>query len=480
MDLRLIALLTAAASCASAPSPSARSGADGRPNVVIFFTDDQGYGDLSCFGHPTIHTPNIDRLAAEGAKLTQFYVPSPVCSPSRAALLTGCYPRRVDMHEHVVYPEDDHGLHPDEVTLAELLRAEGYATGAFGKWHLGHRRGLLPTDQGFDAFFGVPYSNDMSQFHRRPGAKYRLHLPLMRGAEVVAWEPEQPDLSRDCTDAALAFLDEVREEPFFIYVPFSMPHIPIYASEEASGQSPRGLYGDVIEEIDTSVGRVLDRLDRYDLTEDTIVVFTSDNGPWLPYKARGGTAGPLRGGKGTNWEGGQRVPCVVRWPAEIPAGSVRREVMTTMDLLPTIAGAAGSELPEDRAIDGADVRAVLRGDADAAAAIRDRPFLYYTSRGRLAGVRRGPWKLMLYDLQEDKEVRRLFDVEVDISEQWNRAGSRPGLADELEALAIQLDAEIAASARPRGRSTEPVFDPRHPINSDGTQFEMPEGRRRPQ
>jgi len=480
MNARLIALLASVASCASAPSSPPADGPDRRPNVVVFFTDDQGYGDLSCFGHPTIHTPNIDRLAREGAKLTQFYVPSPVCSPSRAALLTGCYPRRIDMHEHVVFPEDEHGLHPDEVTLAEVLRGEGYATGAFGKWHLGHRRGLLPTDQGFDAFFGVPYSNDMSQFHRRPGAKYRLHLPLMRGDEVVAWEPEQPELSRDCTDAALAFLDESREGPFFIYVPFSMPHIPIYASEEASGRSPRGLYGDVIEEIDASVGRVLDRLDEHGLAGDTIVVFTTDNGPWLPYEARGGTAGPLRGGKGTNWEGGQRVPCVVRWPAEIPAGSVRREVMTTMDLLPTLAGAAGAELPAHRAIDGADVRGVLRGDAEAAAAIRDRPFVYYTSRGRLAGVRRGPWKLMLYDLQEEAEVRRLFDVEVDVSEQWNRAAARPELADELEALARDLDAELAANARPRGRSAELVFDPRHPVDPDGAPFEMPADRRRPQ
>lgn len=471
----LLLAVAAALPQAEAPPPTPP-----RPNVVVFFTDDQGYGDLSCFGHPTIHTPNIDRLAAEGAKLTQFYVPSPVCSPSRAALLTGCYPRRVDMHEHVVFPEDDHGLHPDEVTLAELLRGVGYATGAFGKWHLGHRRGLLPTDQGFDTFFGVPYSNDMSQFHRRPGAKYALHLPLMRDDQVIAWEPEQPHLSRDCTDAALAFLDRVHGGPFFLYVPFSMPHIPIYASEEATGRSRRGLYGDVIQEIDTSVGRVLDRLDHHGVAANTLVLFTSDNGPWLPFRERGGSAGPLRGGKGTNWEGGQRVPCVVRWPARFPAGAVREEVMSTLDLVPTVAALAGAALPEDRVIDGRDVGAVLAGDPGAAAALAERPFVYYTSRGRLAGVRRGRWKLMLYDLQEKQEVTRLFDVEVDVSEQWDLAEEEAELVEELRALATRLDAEISEQARPRGRSAELVFDPRHPVNPDGTPFVMPDARRRPQ
>ena len=465
-------------SCAHAPRASQTEVP--RPNVVIFFTDDQGYGDLSCFGHPTIHTPHVDRLAREGAKLTQFYVPSPVCSPSRAALLTGCYPKRIGMHEHVVFPEDNDGLHPDEVTLAELLREEGYATGIFGKWHLGHRQGLLPPDQGFDEFFGVPYSNDMSQFHRKPGAKYALHLPLMRGAEVIEWEPEQPTLSRDCTDAALEFLERVHEQPFFLYVPFSMPHIPIYASEEFRGRSPRGLYGDVIEEIDHSVGRVLDRLDALDVAENTIVVFTSDNGPWLPFKKNGGTAASLRDGKGTNWEGGQRVPCVVRWPAEIPASTVRRELLTSMDLAPTIAKLAGAVLPEDREIDGLDIRAVLRGDAGAAAPLAGRPFVYYTAHGRLAGIRRGPWKLMLYDSQSKEEVTRLYDVEIDISEEWDRAEQHPDRVADLRELALRLDGEITANARPKGQSEPLVFDPRHPVNPDGTPFVMPEGRRRVQ
>lgn len=457
----------------------ARDGPRDSPSVVVFFTDDQGYGDLGCFGHPTIATPNIDHLAAGGARLTQFYVPSPVCSPSRAALLTGCYPRRVDMHRHVVFPEDDFGLHPDEVTLAEMLRDAGYATGVFGKWHLGHRRGLLPTDQGFDVFFGIPYSNDMSQFHRPAGASYRLHLPLMRGDRVIEWEPDQTTLTRDCTDEALAFLEDVKDRPFLLYMPFAMPHIPLFASEAHRGTSARGLYGDVIEEIDANVGRVLDALERHGIADDTLVIFTSDNGPWLTYREDGGSAGPLRGGKGSNWEGGQRVPAVVRWPGGIPGGTVRREVMTTMDIVPTIVGLAGIELPADRPVDGRDVSSVLSGNAAAAADLVERPFLYYSMRGELAAVRRGPWKLVLHEAFASLDADQLFHVEIDVGEQWDRAGREPSLAAELRAIAIALDAEIAENARPRGSGGEVVFDPRHPVDPDGMPFELPAERRRP-
>ena len=219
--IHLIATLGATTDTVSSPG----GGADRPPNVIIVFTDDQGYGDLSCFGNPTIHTPHIDRLAAEGMKLTQFYVASPVCSPSRAALLTGCYPKRVSMHEHVIFPAYDHGLHTDEVTIADMLSEHGYATGCFGKWHLGHRDGLLPTDQGFDVFYGVPYSNDMSQFHRKPGNDYRHSLPLLRDKTILEWEPDQRLLTRRCTEEAVAFIDEHAEEPFFLYVPHAMPHI---------------------------------------------------------------------------------------------------------------------------------------------------------------------------------------------------------------------------------------------------------------
>ena len=409
------------------------------PNVIIFFADDLGYGDLSCFGNPTIHTPNIDQMAAEGLKLTQFYVASPVCSPSRAALLTGCYPKRVGMHKHVIFPSYDYGLHTDEVTIADMLRDRGYATACFGKWHLGHRQGLMPTDQGFDEFFGVPYSNDMSQFHRKDNNNYRYSLPLMRDKKIVEWEPDQRLLTRRYTEEAVDFINRHAEDPFFVYIPHSMPHIPIYASQNFEGKSNRGLYGDVIEEIDWSVGQIRAALKRNDIDDQTIIIFTSDNGPWLPYKTHGGSAGPLRGGKGSNWEGGQRVPCVVLWPGHFSGGRVIRDVTTTMDLLPTIATVTGAYLPRDRLIDGHDISALLMGKPGTNPN-NDR-FLYYTSQGQLAGIRRGEWKLLL-------KKGELYNVEHDISEKWNVANQHPDLVDELRREAIEFDAEITEHARP--------------------------------
>ena len=435
---------------ASPVSNSASGDGDRPPNVVIFFTDDQGFGDLSCFGHPTIHTPNVDRMAAEGVKLTQFYVASPVCSPSRAALLTGCYPKRVGMHEHVIFPAYDHGLHPDETTIADVLSEAGYATGCFGKWHLGHRPGLLPTSQGFDTFFGIPYSNDMSQFHRPEGNGYRHSLPLLRDEAVIEWEPDQRLLTRRCTEEAVAFIDAHADEPFFVYVPHAMPHIPIYASEAFAGRSPRGTYGDVIEEIDWSVGEVLDALDRHGVDDETLVIFTTDNGPWLPFKERGGSAGLLAGGKGGNLEGGQRVPFVARYPDRIPAGLVQRAVATTMDLLPTIAGLAGVTLRDDRPIDGHDIMPLLEGLE--AVESPTASFLYYTARGELAGIRRGRWKLLL-------QPGTLHDVESDVGEQWNRADRHPELVAELRRLAVERDAAITAGARPVLEVEETIWDP---------------------
>ena len=436
--------------CRSVPQHAT---SDPPPNIVLVFTDDQGYGDLSSSGHPTIHTPNIDAMAANGIKLTQFYVASPVCSPSRAALLTGSYPKRVGMHRHVIFPAYDYGLHTDEVTIADLLRDAGYATGCFGKWHLGHRPGLMPTDQGFDVFRGVPYSNDMAQIHRPPKNGYAFRLPWIHDNEVVEWEPDQRLLTRRATDHAVRFIEENTDRPFFVYLPHSMPHIPLYASEEYEGTSPRGLYGDVIEEIDGSVGRIMKTLERLDLTDDTLVIFTSDNGPWLPFKENGGSAGPLRGGKGTNWEGGQRVPFVAQWPRSIPAGRVNRELVTTMDLLPTIASLAGLELPAGRAIDGHDVSAILRDEKG-----RDSPtdfFLYYTAKGELAGIRRGPWKLLL-------EGNELYRIEVDVSEQWNAAGENGELVVELRTLAEAADERIARESRPVRHVDTTLFDPRKP------------------
>jgi arylsulfatase A-like enzyme len=430
---------------------------DGRPpDIVVVLTDDQGYGDLSSYGHPTIRTPHLDALAAGGLRLSQFYVAAPVCSPSRAALLTGCYPKRVGMHRHVVFPQSDFGLHPDEETLAELLRARGYVTGCFGKWHLGHRAGLLPTDQGFEHFEGVPYSNDMAQYHRRPGTGYRYRLPWMEGTEVVEWEPDQRELTRRQTDAAVAFIEQALEAPgerppFFAYVAYSMPHIPIYASEAFAGRSPRGLYGDVIEEIDAGVGRIVETLRRRGALDDALIVFTSDNGPWLEFGLEGGSAGLLRGGKGTNWEGGQRVPFVAHWPAGIPAGGVRHEVVTAMDLLPTISALTGAPLPQRR-IDGRDVSSLLRGGA---APEGEAELVYYTKDGDLAGLRRGRWKLLL-------EGPQLYDVEADVSERQDRAAERPDLVEALTEAARRWDAEIEGAARPRASVATTLFDPQRP------------------
>lgn len=449
----VLALLVGLAACRGTERRSSER-PDAPPSIVLILTDDQGYGDLSCNGHPTIRTPHLDALAAGGMKLTQFYMASPVCSPSRAALLTGCYPKRVGMHERVVFPPNDHGLHRDEITLADMLRARGYRTGCFGKWHLGHRPGMLPTDQGFDQFEGVPYSNDMARFHREPDDRYRFRLPWMRADEVTEWEPDQRLLTRRTTRAATDFIDACDDgTPFFVYVPYSMPHVPLYASEAFAGRSPAGLYGDVIEEIDHGVGELMQALRRGGHERNTLVIFTSDNGPWLQFGEAGGSAGPLRGGKGTNWEGGQRVPCIVHWPRQVPAARMCHEVVTAMDWLPTIAALTGAELPASREIDGKDIADLLRGDAGARSP--HESFLYYSARGTLAGVRRGPWKLLL-------EPRMLFNIETDIGEQRDVAGQESQLCRELVELARDLDHAITSAARPAMRVASERFDPSVP------------------
>ncbi|MGB0767504.1 MAG: sulfatase family protein [Phycisphaeraceae bacterium] len=448
LPLLALLLIHTHVACA-APNPD-------KPNVVIFFTDDQGYGDLSCFGNPTIHTPHLDQMAAEGMKLTQFYVASPVCSPSRAALLTGSYPKRINMHKHVIFPQYDYGMHTDEHTIADMLKANGYATGMFGKWHLGHREGLMPTDQGFDTFYGIPYSNDMSTFQRKNNDKYTYNLPLIRDKEVLEWEPRQHDFTKNATNEATKFIAQNKDNPFFVYIPHAMPHIPIYASEEFEGTSKRGLYGDVIEEIDWSVGRVIATLKEHGLDDNTIILFATDNGPWEAFRQYGGSAGPLRGAKGQNWEGGQRVPCIIRWPGSIPANSVCMELTRSIDILPTLAEITGSKLSDNK-IDGGSIKGLLLGEEDAKPA--SDTFLYYSARGDLNGIRQGPWKL-LFKGREAKEEggTALFHLEIDISEKWNVAKNNPSLVERLEALAKELDAEITANARPTRTVKETLWD----------------------
>ncbi len=416
-----------------------------KPNVVIIFTDDQGYGDLSCYGNPTINTPNIDKMATQGCKLTQFYVASPVCTPSRAALMTGCYPKRVSLHKGVLFQRDKRGLNPKETTIAEILKQKGYKTGMVGKWHLGHHTKFLPTQQGFDYYYGYPYSNDMSAKEQALlGRKnYKGRLPLMRNNDILEWEPDQSKTTQSFTKEAVSFIKKNKKSPFFLYFAHPQPHIPLYRSEKFEGVSARGKYGDVIEEIDWSVGKVLQTLKEEGVDDNTLIIFTSDNGPWKLYKQDGGSTGPLRGEKGTTWEGGQRVPCIVRWPNKIPAATICSKVTTAMDILPTIAQLTGASLPEKK-IDGIDISTLLF--APQCADNNERAFYYYARNGKIETIRKGPWKY-------SHTRKELFNLHEDISEEWNLI-NRPDkqkLVTELKTLLLDFDAKISKEMRPVGR-----------------------------
>jgi len=325
------------------------------PNFIIIFTDDQGFEDIGCFGSPKIKTPHLDKLAAEGRKFTSFYSANSVCSPSRASLLTGCYPVRVSI-PGVLFPRHEIGLNPDEITIADLLKSKGYATSCIGKWHIGHKPKFLPTRQGFDSYYGIPYSNDMTiDPEANLAADIKLRegftldrirnekpkkdfVPLMRNEEVIEYPCDQTTLTKRYTEEAVKFIEENKNKPFFLYLPHTMPHIPLFASEKFKGKSERGLYGDTIEEIDWSVGEIMKSLRDNNLDENTLVIYTSDNGPWKLKGGRGGSAHPLRGFKFQTYEGGMRVPCIMHWKGKVLAGSSCDEIAATIDLLPTIAG----------------------------------------------------------------------------------------------------------------------------------------------
>ncbi|MFT5853656.1 MAG: arylsulfatase A, partial [Verrucomicrobiales bacterium] len=380
---------------------------DSKPNFVIIFADDQGYGDLGCFGSTKIKTPHIDRMAKEGRKFTNFMVASPVCTPSRAALLTGCYPKRVGMHQHVLFPQSTKGLNPEEHTIADHLKSQGYATACFGKWHLGHHPETLPQKHGFDTYLGIPYSNDMN--HPDNKGKPRVSsdelwkdqesaitlwkTPLMENEKIVELPVDQRTVTRRYTDRAVDFIKTNKEKPFFLYLPHSMPHIPLYVPEDVYDPDPQNAYTCVIEHIDAEVGRVMDTIRELGLSENTYVIYTSDNGPWLQFKNHGGSAGPLREGKGTTFEGGQRVPCVMWGPGRIPAGTECGELAGTIDLLPTFAALTGKPLPKDRKIDGVDISGLIKNEAMAYPPRNE--FVHYTSRGDLEGIRQGKWKLLV-------------------------------------------------------------------------------------
>jgi arylsulfatase A len=376
------------------------------PNIVIIFTDDMGYGDLGCYGHPSIRTPNIDRMAAEGMKFTSFYSAAEVCTPSRAALLTGRLPIRSGMcsdTRRVLFPDSAGGLPQSEITLAEALKAKGYATACVGKWHLGHLPEYSAMSHGFDSFFGLPYVNDMDRVPDR-GPKGRAaffapkieywNVPLMRGDKIIERPADQHTLTKRYTEEAVKYIKEKKDKPFFLYLAHAMPHVPLFASKDFAGKSARGLYGDVIEEIDWSVGEVLKAIRDEKLDKNTLVFFTSDNGPWLMFGEHGGSAGILRDGKGSTFEGGMRVPCIAWWPGLISGGETTHEMASTMDIFVTAVTVAGGKVPTDRPIDGYEIAPIMNRftyrSKDDIPSHRDTMFFYRGSK--LFAVRHGPWK----------------------------------------------------------------------------------------
>lgn len=421
-----------------------------KPNVIIFFTDDQGYNDVGCFGSPLIKTPNLDQMADDGVRFTDFYSASSVCSPSRAALLTGCYPPRVGVPV-VLWPASEDGLAKSEVTIADMLKQQGYATACIGKWHLGDKPEHLPTSQGFDFYYGIPYSNDMSINRRFKLSETIVYnegmnldslkeekwrggkVPLMQQDEVIEYPVDQTSLTKRYTQKALNFIREKKDSSFFLYLAHTMPHIPLYASPEFMGKSERGLYGDVIEELDWSMGQILKTLEDLDLDENTLVVFTSDNGPWNLKNDHGGSAFPLRGFKFDTYEGGMREPMIAQWKGKIPAGTVCSEIASTIDLFPTIAHITGAHLP-DRTIDGGNIYPLLISEPGAQ---RPHEAFFYYKDTTLQAVRRGYWKL-----REVKGKTELFNLKEDISETENMALQNPDVVTNLRKMMEDFDNDL--------------------------------------
>lgn len=405
------------------PAQTKSTKGENKPNFIIFFLDDAGYGDLACFGNEQIATPNLDQMAREGMKLTEFYSASSVCSPSRAGLLTGRYPIRMGI-QPVFFPESWTGMDPEELTIAELVQQQGYRTGMVGKWHLGHRPRFLPTNQGFEDYYGAPYSNDMKGF------------VYLEGDSVDSLKVDQRYNVKTYTQKALAFLDENQDEPFFLYLTQNMPHIPLAVSEQFKGTSKGGPYGDVMEELDWSLGQVMGKVKELGLDSNTVVFFTSDNGPWLAFGPdSAGTAGPLREGKQTCFEGGFRVPALARWPGHIPAGVVYEDMMSTLDLLPTIAEWAGAQVPKDRSIDGHSMAKALTQHSSS-----PRKTMAYWHSGEFRAFRRGKWKLKLpYEGHKAKWWKSavpahdtlLFDLKADPGEQHNLFTQYPDTAKRV-------------------------------------------------
>jgi len=433
------------------------------PNFIVIFTDDQGYEDIGCFGSPKIKTPHLDKLAAEGRKFTSFYSANSVCSPSRAALMTGCYPTRVSV-PGVLFPRHKEGLNPDEITIAELLKTKGYATSCIGKWHIGHKPKFLPTRQGFDSYFGIPYSNDMTidpeaklaadiilregfTLDRIKNEKPKKNLvPLMRNEEVIEYPCDQTTLTKRYTEEAVRFIEKNEDKPFFLYIPHTMPHIPLFASKNFKGKSERGPYGDTIEEIDWSVGEIMKTLRENNLDENTLVIYTSDNGPWKLKEGRGGSAYPLRGYKFQTYEGGMRVPCIMSWKGKIPSGTVCDEIGATIDLLPTFANLAGAKIPDDRIIDGKNIWPIISGKEGA---LSPHDIYYYYKGNRLESARQGKWKIRRSG--KKSQSVELYNLEDDISESKNLSPKNPELIEVMLKKMDEFDKDLKLSQRPIGK-----------------------------
>lgn len=430
--------------------------AQGRPieNFIIIFTDDQGYGDLGCYGHPTLKTPHLDRMAAEGQRWTTFYTAANVCTPSRAGLLTGRLPIRNGMCSNtrrVLFPDSDGGLPASENTIAKLLKTAGYRTAAIGKWHLGHLPQYLPTSHGFDSYYGIPYSNDMDrttavpykEAFADPKIEY-FQVPLMRNESIIERPADQHTIVKRYTEEALKFISENKKRPFFLYLAHSLPHVPLFASDKFRGKSARGLYGDVVEEIDWSVGEILSTLKKEKLDKNTLVIFTSDNGPWALFEGHGGSAGLLYGAKGTGYEGGQRVPAIFWAPGTIrPA--VISEMGSTLDLLPTIAHMAGVAIPGDRPYDGYDLTTVLKTGSGSP---RNEMFFYHGTR--IFAARKGDFKVHFYEnnpigypeRMRKLDTLRLYNLQHDPSEKFDLAATHVDKIKEIHDLVRQHRATV--------------------------------------
>ncbi|MEN6335562.1 MAG: sulfatase-like hydrolase/transferase [Phycisphaerales bacterium] len=455
----LAAAGVAASGCASDLRASANESKDRPPNFVVIFIDDMAYADIGPFGARDYPTPNLDRMAAEGMRFTDFYAASALCTPSRAALLTGCYPQRVGL-PNVLGPEARIGISDQEKTIAQVLKPQGYATACFGKWHLGHHPQFLPTRHGFDQYFGLPYSNDMWPRHPENPQGYP-DLPLVENERVVAYDPDQTQLTSWYTERAVRFIERNKDRPFFLYVPHSMVHVPLHVSDKFKGKSGKGLFADVVMEIDWSVGQILSTLTRLGIDKNTMVVFCSDNGPWLSYGDHAGSAAPLREGKGTTFEGGQREPTLFWWPGRIPAGRTCTEPASTMDLLPTMAGLAGAQLPEHK-IDGKDIWPLISGQAGAETP--HEAFFYYQSLS-LEAVRSGPWKLHFphpyrtlgdgpratggvpVKYTQTKTDLALYDLQTDVAEQHNVADQHPDVVERLQRLADAMRQDLGDASK---------------------------------